>query len=112
MSQTRASTADQVSSIHRSVATTNDHVETAAERPSSAAYEAAHAALAAGLCAVPPRQDGSKAPLGSWKNFQAKRPSVEQIDAWYCDGSRTGVGLVCGAISGGLELFELEGRAV
>lgn len=66
----------------------------------------------AGLCTVPPRQDGSKAPIGAWKRYQSERPNTEQIEAWYSDGDRTGVGVVCGAISNGLLLFEFEARAV
>ena len=72
---------------------------------------AALAALTAGLSVVPPREDGSKRPIGEWKQFQAQRPTNAQIDSWY-RGGRTGLGVVCGAVSGGLEMLELEGRAV
>lgn len=37
---------------------------------------------------------------------RAEVPAEEELDAWY--GPHTGVGLV----SGGLEMFEIEGRAV
>lgn len=67
----------------------------------------------AGLCVVPPRSDGSKAPEGFWKSFQTERPSAGQIESWYAyDSGRCGLGLVCGAVSGGLEMLELEGHAV
>lgn len=67
----------------------------------------------AGLCVVPPRSDGSKAPEGFWKSFQTERPSAGQIESWYAyDSGRSGLGLVCGAVSGGLEMLELEGHAV
>ena len=72
--------------------------------------ESALAAHAAGLCVVPPREDGSKAPLGSWKRFIRERSSPAELDAWY--GAHTGLGLVCGTVSGGLEMLEFEGRAV
>ena len=71
----------------------------------------ARQALALGLCTVPPREDGSKAPEGFWKDFQERLPTVEELDRWYSTG-RSGIGLVCGAVSGGLELLEWEGRAV
>jgi hypothetical protein len=74
-------------------------------------FDAALTAHAAGLCVVPPREDGSKGPLGSWKEFQARRPSRTEIERWYATG-RSGIGLVCGAVSGGLEMLEFEGRAV
>ena len=72
--------------------------------------EAALAAHAAGLCVVPPREDGSKAPIGPWKRYMLARPTLAELDGWY--GPRTGIGLVCGAVSGGLEMLEFEGRAV
>ncbi len=72
--------------------------------------EAALAAHAAGLCVVPPREDGSKRPIGPWKRYMRARPTPAELDAWY--GPSLGIGLVCGTISGGLELLEFEGRAV
>lgn len=68
-------------------------------------------AHAAGLCVLPPREDGSKAPIGEWKQFEGRRPTEDEIRRWYSP-HRNGLGFVCGQISGGLELFEFEGRAV
>ena len=78
--------------------------------PDAVVREAALAAHAAGLCVVPPREDGSKRPIGPWKRYMPARPTPAQLDRWY--GPRLGIGLVCGAISGGLEMLEFEGRAV
>ncbi|MFQ6026237.1 MAG: bifunctional DNA primase/polymerase [Dehalococcoidia bacterium] len=64
------------------------------------------AAYDAGLCPVPVRQDGSKAPLGNWGKYQRERPSRQQVADWY--GPRTGLGLVCGPISGNLECLEFD----
>ena len=64
----------------------------------------------AGLCPVPPRQDGSKAPIGEWGKYQRKRPPRQRIKAWY--GPHTGVGVVCGQISGNLECLEFDDPAV
>ncbi len=76
------------------------------------AQEAARSALAAGLCVLPPKDDGSKRPdVPSWAAYQSRRSTVTEIDSWYA-GGRTGVGVVCGAVSGGLEMLEFEGRAV
>src|SRR5215212_4472814 len=71
----------------------------------------AHAlcAHAAGLCVLPPSQDGLKRPgVGDWNRFQNKRPIEKVIHRWYSNPERTGIGLVCGDVSGGLELFEFE----
>lgn len=59
-----------------------------------------------GLCPVPPRPDGSKAPIGNWGRYQRVRPTCRLIEAWY--GGHTGVGLVCGGISGNLECLEFD----
>lgn len=73
--------------------------------------DAALAAHDAGLCVVPPREDGTKRPHGQWKRWQTDRPDRAQVEAW-CSNGRRGLGLVCGHVSGGLEMLELEGRAV
>lgn len=65
----------------------------------------------AGVSVVPARIDGSKAPDGSWKQYQLARPSRDQIVNWFANGHQ-GVGIICGAVSGNLEMLELEGRAV
>jgi putative DNA primase/helicase len=61
---------------------------------------------------VPPREDGSKRPdVDSSKEFRSRRPSGAQIGSWYGNG-RTRLGVVCGVVSGELEVIDLEGRAV
>ncbi|MEO5744949.1 MAG: bifunctional DNA primase/polymerase, partial [Terracoccus sp.] len=56
--------------------------------------------------------DGSKAPSAFWKTYQQARADHDQLTAWFTGGTYDGLGLVTGSISGNLELFELEGRAV
>lgn len=73
--------------------------------------DTARAWLAAGVSVIPARADGTKAPAGAWKAWTHVRPKPAQVDAWFGDG-HPGIGLVCGAVSGGLEMLELEGRAV
>jgi len=65
-------------------------------------------ALAAGLCPVPPKMDGSKAPIGAWKSFQHFPPDEAQIRKWYSASNLTGYGLVTGKVSGNLELLEFD----
>jgi len=72
---------------------------------------AALAAHAAGLCPIRAADDGTKRPRGAWKQYQNARPSRATIEAWFADGHH-GLGLVCGTVSGGLEMVELEGQAV
>ncbi|MDH6460891.1 hypothetical protein M2302_001057 [Micromonospora sp. A200] len=63
----------------------------------------------AGYCVLPTAADGSKRPgVGSWTQYQHEqypRTSLAGVNV-------PGIGLVCGAVSGGLEMLELEGRAV
>ncbi len=75
-------------------------------------HNVALAAHKAGLCVLPPREDGTKAPHGdSWKRYQRERPSLAQIEDWYGVEKRSGIGYVCGAVSDNLELLEFEDRA-
>jgi putative DNA primase/helicase len=66
---------------------------------------------AAGVSVVPVRLDGTKTPLGSWKRWQTQCPDQDQIRQWFGDG-HPALGVICGTVSGNLEMFELEGRAV
>ncbi|MBA2724980.1 MAG: bifunctional DNA primase/polymerase, partial [Actinobacteria bacterium] len=79
--------------------------------PTEAALDVALLAAREGLSVVPPKEDGSKAPVESWKKYQTTRADETQIRDWYRNGRR-GVGLVCGAVSGGLEMFEFEAGAI
>ncbi|GHA60968.1 hypothetical protein GCM10010330_10930 [Streptomyces tendae] len=67
----------------------------------------------AGLCVLPVRPDGSKAPdVRSWTQYKVNRSTPEEHDQWFSDGRRTGIGIVTGAVSGNIELIEFEGLAV
>lgn len=65
----------------------------------------------AGCCVIPPAADGSKRPHDNWKQYQQQRPSWPVVEGWLKSGAFDGVGIVCGAVSGNLEMFEIEGRA-
>lgn len=80
----------------------------AAAKPSPLEY--ALAATKAGLCVVPPREDGSKQPLVEWKELQETQPDAVQLKNWYRTG-RSGVGFICGSTSGNLELFDFDDRS-
>lgn len=73
-------------------------------RPEVAA--AAWAARGAGISVVPPMEDGTKRPDGAWKRYQVTPATDDQVRTWY--GRHTGLGFVTGAVSGGLQLFELD----
>ena len=51
---------------------------------------AAREAHAAGLCVWPPRENGSKRPVGAWKIAQTTRSTEVQIASWYRQPHRLG----------------------
>ena len=77
----------------------------------TATLDAALAAFDNGLCTIRTATNGSKRPLNQWKEYQKERPTREQVARWFSAG-HPGFGVVCGAVSGGLEMLEFEGRAV
>jgi len=65
-----------------------------------------------GLTVVPTANDGSKRPAIAWQDYTHAGPTEQQIRDWFTpDGGPDGLGLICGATSGNLEMLEVEGRA-
>lgn len=63
----------------------------------------------AGLCVIPIRADGSKAPdVSAWKQFQERRPTPEEITGWWGNGTARGIAVVWGAISGNGEALDFD----
>lgn len=79
---------------------------------SSGLLEQALAFEAAGCSVIPTRTDGSKAPAAFWKPYQTRRATPDELARWLQGGAYDGIGVICGQISGGLEMLELEGRAL
>lgn len=46
-----------------------------------------------------------------WKEYQARCPSLDELTEWWGNGHPWGIAIICGAVSGGLEMTEIEGRA-
>src|SRR5688572_6575915 len=65
---------------------------------------------AAGMSVIPVRADGTKKPLMDWKSYQNCAATEREIRQWYRN-PELGVAVVCGKISGNLEMLELEGCA-
>ncbi len=69
----------------------------------------------AGLCIVPPAQDGTKKPYppggGGWKSYQTQRPTLAVLQRWYDPrNGLTGAGVICGKVSGNLEAIDFDTR--
>lgn len=73
--------------------------------------DAARAWYAVGASPIPATTDGDKRPFGLWKQYQTDRADERQLADWFGDG-HPGIGVVTGAVSHNLEMFEFEGRAV
>jgi N12 class adenine-specific DNA methylase/SAM-dependent methyltransferase len=91
-----------------------DPAESGTPHRQEVAPDMAAAALAwwdAGCSVIRVATDGTKSSVGEWTRYQQRRAPRDQVAAWFAQG-HPGIGVVCGAVSGDLEMFELEGRAV
>jgi putative DNA primase/helicase len=61
---------------------------------------------------VPILANGTKRPAFRWAPYQVEVPSLDVIEAWWGNGEAYGLALICGAVSGNLEMTEIEGRAL
>lgn len=46
--------------------------------------------------------------LDSWAPFQKERPTEDQVRGWYSNGTKLGVAIVCGGVSGGLRIADFD----
>jgi putative DNA primase/helicase len=75
-------------------------------------YGTARAMHDAGICVIPIGA-AKRTVLESWREFQERRPDLDELHEWFCrDRDDRGLAVVCGQVSGGVEMLELEGRAL
>ncbi|MCV7566377.1 bifunctional DNA primase/polymerase [Micrococcus luteus] len=79
---------------------------------SAALIDTARQMHAHGVNVIPVRDDGSKAP--ALKAWQSHRTTAADLEAWFGgdDPRYRAIGAACGALSGGLEMLEIEGAHV
>lgn len=75
------------------------------------AHSVARKMLAAGLCVVPRNQGAKRPALHEWNNYQKQLPTEGEIDAWFAGGAHKALGIICGAVSGGLEVIDIDLKA-
>jgi len=63
-----------------------------------------------GVSTIPILANGTKRPAVSWATYQARIPELGELDQWWGNGKQFGLAVICGAVSGNLEMTELEGR--
>ena len=51
-------------------------------------------------------------PAIRWKEFQLRAPNLDEIHEWWGNGHPWGIAIICGEVSGNLEMTELEARAL
>lgn len=68
--------------------------------------ESALAYLKNGICTIP--TDAHKKPIHAWKEFQTKLPTEEQIRQSFESPRAKGIALICGPVSGGLEVIDVD----
>ena len=92
--------------------------------PAQETLIAAQRYLAAGLSIIPVKTDGSKAPASdvlpkefdpkdqrlkaTWKPFQSRQATEDDLQRW----SSKGIAIVCGAVSGSLEVIDNDDPAL
>lgn len=69
-------------------------------------YNIAIGYLRAGISIIPLRVDGSKAPAIPWKEYQQRYATEDEVREWF--SQRYAIGIVCGEISGGLEVLDFD----
>lgn len=80
------------------------------EQPRNA-EETARKFLQAGVSFIMIRTDGSKAPYESWEEWETARPGLAELERWFGGGKRRGIAMIAGAVSGNLEIIDIEGLA-
>jgi hypothetical protein len=74
--------------------------------------EAARSAFAAGLATLPVAADGTKRPaVTEWARFKTTRPTRDEMRAWHWD-KQPGFGVVAGPVSGHVESWDFDSRAI
>ena len=69
--------------------------------------DAARGYRSSGLCVLPARMPEKRPALGAWKDYQARLPTVAEVDAWFAN-PHPACCLICGAVSGHLELIDFD----
>jgi hypothetical protein len=60
----------------------------------------------AGISCIP--TDGYKRPIGLWKKYQTHIPTPEEIESAFSDSRASGIAMICGAVSGGIEVIDVD----
>jgi hypothetical protein len=74
----------------------------------NAIHEFARYYVDGGISIIPVRLDGSKAPaLESWTEYHHRLATPQELERWFLCSDH-GIGMVCGVVSGGLEVIDFD----
>lgn len=63
--------------------------------------------LEGGFCPIPMNRE-TKRPAIPWKPYQSRLPSEDEVREWFSVLDPPGIGIVCGAVSGGLLVVDVD----
>lgn len=99
-------------SLWERVAALGTEVNTSTSRESNPIAAAAMTWAKAGCSVIPVRADRTKKPLiGQWHEFMEQAAAESTVWIWFNQMPHAGIAVICGQVSGNLEMLELEGRA-
>jgi len=73
---------------------------------------AASRLISAGLSVISIKPDSSKSPPIPWKEFQRRQATEEELTGWFTPEGRTGLAIIGGKVSGGLEILDFDDDAL
>lgn len=74
--------------------------------------DAARSYAAAGICALPAKRAEKRPGVLSWREYQTRLPTAEELTRLFAVRSIDGVCVLAGAISGNLEVIDFDQKAV
>lgn len=85
-----------------------DHSQEVATTPRSL-RDAADTYLSAGLCVLPARRAEKRPTVPTWRQYQSRLPSREEIETWFPPtAGPDALCVVCGVVSGHLEMIDFD----
>lgn len=64
-----------------------------------------------GRLSVIPTSLQTKAPVIEWKQYQTRLSTIEELTLWFITKMYRALGIVCGAVSGGMEILDFDHNA-
>ncbi len=77
--------------------------------PKADFHSVATSLTAAGISVLPVTSEKRPA-LRRWKDFQSQIPTTAELNDWFSAQNPHGVGIICGKVSGGLEVIDLDSK--